>query len=271
MSDRTATNGQAAPAAARPRPPMRAGGFGPFGGGGMPAEKPMRFGPSVRRLLNRLRPERVKLAGVIGLGVTSVAFMVIGPKILGRATDLIFAGAIGRRLPSGLTEAQVIAMARAAGNSNLADLLARMHIVPGQGIDFNALGGVLMLALGLYVASAFFGWVQGYLLNDVVQRTVFGLRSDVEDKLSRLPLQFFDRQPRGELLSRVTNDIDNVSLSLQQTISQLLSSLLTVVGVIVMMFVVSPLLAVVMLLTVPHRLQSDPKKCSWRSGQTPES
>jgi ATP-binding cassette subfamily B multidrug efflux pump len=251
MSDRTTTNGQATSVAGRPRPPMRGGGFGPFGGGGMPAEKPMRFGPSVRRLLNRLRPERVKLAGVIGLGVTSVALMVIGPKILGHATDLIFAGAIGRRLPAGLTEAQVVAMVRASGNTNLADLLARMHVVPGQGIDFNALGGVLMLALGLYVASAFFGWVQGYLLNDVVQRTVFGLRADVEDKLSRLPLQFFDRQPRGELLSRVTNDIDNVSLSLQQTISQLLSSLLTVVGVIVMMFVVSPLLAAVMLLTVP--------------------
>ncbi|HXI96783.1 MAG TPA: ABC transporter ATP-binding protein [Candidatus Acidoferrum sp.] len=251
MSDRSTTNGQAAPVTARPRPPMRGGGFGPFGGGGMPVEKPMRFGPSVRRLISRLRPERLRLVGVIGLGVTSVAFMVIGPKILGRATDLIFAGAIGRRLPPGLTEAQVIAMARASGNANLADLLARMHVVPGQGIDFNALGGVLMLALGLYVASAFFGWVQGYLLNDVVQRTVFGLRADVEEKLSRLPLQFFDRQPRGELLSRVTNDIDNVSLSLQQTISQLLSSLLTVVGVLVMMFVVSPLLAAVMIVTIP--------------------
>jgi ATP-binding cassette, subfamily B, multidrug efflux pump len=251
MSDRSTTNGQPTPAVVRPRPPMRGGGFGPFGGGGMPAEKPMRFGPSVRRLMNRLMPQGLKLIGVIGLGVTSVAFMVIGPKILGRATDLIFAGAIGRRLPPGLTEAQVVAMARASGNTNLADLLARMHVVPGQGIDFNALGGVLMLALGLYVASAFFGWVQGYLLNDVVQGTVFGLRADVEEKLSRLPLQFFDRQPRGELLSRVTNDIDNVSLSLQQTISQLLSSLLTVVGVMVMMFVVSPLLAVVMLVTVP--------------------
>jgi ATP-binding cassette subfamily B protein len=251
MSDRSTTNGQATPAAPRPRPTMRGGGYGPFGGSGMPAEKPMKFGPSVRRLMNRLRPEGLKLVAVIGLGVTSVAFMVIGPKILGRATDLIFAGAIGKRLPPGLTEAQVIAMARASGNTNLADLLARMHIVPGQGIDFNALGSVLMLALGLYVASAFFGWVQGYLLNDVVQHTVFGLRADVEEKLSRLPLQFFDGQPRGELLSRVTNDIDNVSLSLQQTISQLLSSLLTVVGVMVMMFVVSPLLAVVMLVTVP--------------------
>jgi ATP-binding cassette subfamily B multidrug efflux pump len=250
MSDRSASNGQPAPSA-RPRPPMRGGFGGPWGGGGMPAEKPMSFGPSVRRLLKRLSPERFRLLTVIGLGVTSVALMVIGPKILGHATDLIFSGAIGKRLPAGMTMAQVIAAARASGNGNLADLLARMHVVPGQGIDFNALGGVLMLALGLYVASAAFAWMQGFLLNDVVQRTVFLLRSDVEDKLGRLPLQFFDRQPRGELLSRVTNDIDNVSLSLQQTISQLLSAVLTVIGVVVMMFVVSPLLALIALVTVP--------------------
>jgi ATP-binding cassette subfamily B protein len=227
------------------------GGFGGMMGGGMPAEKAMRFWPSVRRLMRRLSPERLRLMTVIALGVASVGFMVVGPKILGRATDLIFSGAIGRRLPAGLTTEQVVAAARASGNTNLADLLARMHVVPGQGIDFNALGSVLMLALGLYVASAIFSWMQGYLLNDVVQRTVFKLRSDVEDKLSRLPLQFFDKQPRGELLSRVTNDIDNVSLSLQQTISQLLFGLLTVVGVIVMMFVVSWLLALIALVTVP--------------------
>jgi len=250
MSDRSAPSNQPEPVA-RPRPPMRGGFGGPFGGAGMPAEKPMRFGPSVRRLLARLRPEGLRLVAVIGLGVTSVAFLVIGPKILGRATDLIFAGAIGKRLPAGLTSDQVIAAARASGNANLADLLARMHVVPGQGIDFNALGSVLLLALGLYVASALFGWVQGYLLNDVVQQTVFLLRSDVEDKLSRLPLQFFDKQPRGELLSRVTNDIDNVSVSLQQTISQLLTGVLTVIGVLVMMFVVSPLLAGIALVTVP--------------------
>ena len=235
----------------RPRPPMRGGFGGHWGGAGMPAEKAMSFWPSVRRLTGRLSPQRVKLITVLALGVASVAFMVIGPKILGRATDLIFAGAIGRQLPAGLTTEQVVAAARAAGNNNIADMLARMHVVPGQGIDFAALGNVLMLALGLYVASSVFGWMQGYLLNDVVQGTVFKLRADVEDKLSRLPLQFFDKQPRGELLSRVTNDIDNVSLSLQQTISQLLFGLLTVVGVIVMMFVVSPLLAVIALVTVP--------------------
>ena len=250
MSDRSTNSSQPEPVA-RPRPPMRGGYGGPFGGAGMPAEKPMRFGPSVRRLLARLRPEGPRLVAVIALGVTSVAFLVIGPKILGRATDLIFAGAIGKRLPAGLTSEQVIAAARASGNANLADLLARMHVVPGQGIDFNALGSVLLLALGLYVASSLFSWAQGYLLNDVVQRTVYLLRSDVEDKLSRLPLQFFDRQPRGELLSRVTNDIDNVSVSLQQTISQLLTGVLTVVGVVVMMFVVSPLLALIALVTVP--------------------
>ena len=251
MSDRSAAAAPTEPVA-RPRPPMRGSfGGGPFGGAGMPAEKPMRFGPSVRRLLARLRPESLRLLAVIGLGVTSVTFLVIGPKILGRATDLIFAGAIGKRLPAGLTSEQVVAAARASGNQNLADLLARMHVVPGQGIDFNALGGVLLLALGLYVASSLFSWAQGYLLNDVVQRTVFLLRSDVEDKLGRLPLQFFDRQPRGELLSRVTNDIDNVAVSLQQTISQLLTGVLTVVGVVVMMFVVSPLLAVIALVTVP--------------------
>jgi ATP-binding cassette subfamily B multidrug efflux pump len=249
MSQRPNGTAPALQAPTRPRPPMR-GGFGPFGGGA-PVEKPMNFRRSVRRLLERLSPDRARLATVVLLGVTSVAFLVIGPKILGRATDLIFAGAIGRQLPRGLTEAQVIATARASGNSNLADLLARMHVIPGQGIDFNALGGVLILALGLYVAAAFFGWIQGYLLNDVVQRTVFKLRADVEEKLSRLPLQFFDRQPRGELLSRVTNDIDNVAMSLQQTISQLLSSVLTVVGVLVMMFVVSPPLALIMLVTVP--------------------
>jgi ATP-binding cassette, subfamily B, multidrug efflux pump len=251
MSDRSTATAPAEPVA-RPRPPMRGGfGGGPFGGAGMPAEKPMRFGPSVRRLLARLRPEGLRLLAVIGLGVTSVTFLVIGPKILGRATDLIFAGAIGKRLPAGLTSEQVIAAARASGNANLADLLARMHVVPGQGIDFNALGSVLLLALGLYVASALFSWAQGYLLNDVVQRTVYLLRSDVEDKLSRLPLQFFDRQPRGELLSRVTNDIDNVAVSLQQTISQLLTGVLTVIGVVVMMFVVSWQLALIALVTVP--------------------
>ena len=237
--------------ATRSAPTGRRGGFGPWGGGGMPADKPIRFGPSARRLLRRLAPERLKVVAVGALGIVSVTFVVIGPKILGHATDIIFSGAIGARLPAGMSTTQVVAAARASGNGNLASLLSKMHVIPGRGIDFSALGEALLAALGLYVASSIFSWMQGYILNGVVQRTVFRLRSDVEDKLHRLPLQFFDGQPRGELLSRVTNDIDNVSQSLQQTLSQLLTSLLTVIGVLVMMIVVSPILAVVALVTVP--------------------
>ena len=140
---------------------------------------------------------------------------------------------------------------RAAGNDNFADMVARMDVVPGAGIDFDALGRMLLFALGLYVAASLLMWWQGWLLNGVVQATVLRLRAEVEEKLNRLPLPYFDRQPRGELLSRVTNDIDNISQTLQQTLSQLLTSLLTVVGVLAMMFWISPLLALVALVAVP--------------------
>ncbi|MGC4786539.1 ABC transporter ATP-binding protein [Micromonospora sp. DT178] len=217
----------------------------------MPAERSMNFGPSARRLLGRLRPQRLQLIAVIALAVLSVGLSVVGPKVLGWATDLIFTGVIGRQLPAGTTADQAVAAARAAGNDNFADMLARMDVVPGVGIDFAALARVLLLALGLYLAASLLMWWQGWLLNGVVQRTVLRLRAEVEEKLNRLPLPYFDRQPRGELLSRVTNDIDNISTSLQQTLSQLLTSLLTVVGVLAMMFWISPLLALVALVAVP--------------------
>ncbi|MFG3699630.1 ABC transporter ATP-binding protein [Micromonospora sp. NPDC047620] len=217
----------------------------------MPAERSMNFGPSARRLLRRLRPDRLALVAVIALAVVSVGLSVVGPKVLGHATDLIFTGVIGRQLPAGTTADQAVAAARAAGNDSFADMLARMDVVPGVGIDFAALARVLLLALGLYLAASALMWWQGWLLNGVVQRTVLRLRADVEDKLNRLPLPYFDRQPRGELLSRVTNDIDNISTSLQQTLSQLLTSLLTVFGVLAMMFWISPLLALVALVAVP--------------------
>ncbi|MEV5765335.1 ABC transporter ATP-binding protein [Micromonospora sp. NPDC052213] len=217
----------------------------------MPAERSMNFGPSARRLLRRLRPDRLALVAVIALAVVSVGLSVVGPKVLGHATDLIFTGVIGRQLPPGTTADQAVAAARAAGNDSFADMLARMDVVSGVGIDFAALARVLLLALGLYLAASALMWWQGWLLTGVVQRTVLRLRADVEDKLNRLPLPYFDRQPRGELLSRVTNDIDNISTSLQQTLSQLLTSLLTVVGVLAMMFWISPLLALVALVAVP--------------------
>jgi ATP-binding cassette subfamily B multidrug efflux pump len=246
MSQKTDAAPRSAPAAGARRP-----GGPPWMAAAMPAEKSMNFGPSARRLIGRLRPQRLQLLSVITLAVVSVTFSVLGPKILGHATDLIFSGVVGRRMRPGTTLQQAVDAARAAGNPRLADMLAHMQVVPGVGIDFGKLGQVLLLVLGLYVAASVLGWLQGFLLNGVVQRTVLRLRADVEDKLNRLPLPYFDKQPRGELLSRVTNDIDNIAQSLQQTLSQLLTSLLTVVGVLVMMFVVSPLLAVIALLAVP--------------------
>ncbi|MGS2614225.1 ABC transporter ATP-binding protein [Micromonospora sp. LZ34] len=255
MSERRANVPAQKPAADAPAPKRLPGGGQrggpPWAGAGMPTERSMNFGPSARRLLGRLRPHRLQLTAIIALAVVSVGLSVIGPKVLGHATDLIFTGVIGRQLPAGTTAEQAVAAARAAGNDSFADMLARMDVVPGVGIDFAALGRVLLLALGLYLAASLLLWWQGWLLNGVVQRTVLKLRADVEDKLNRLPLPYFDRQPRGELLSRVTNDIDNISQSLQQTLSQLLTSLLTVVGVLAMMFWISPLLALVALVAVP--------------------
>jgi len=224
-------------------------GRGPFGGG-MVGQKSMTFGPSARRLLARMRPERAKALAVVLLAVVSVGLTVVGPKILGHATDLIFAGVFGHRL-AGTTKAAAVEGLRERGQDRLAHMLSSMDVVPGRGVDFTAVGHVLLWVLAVYVAAALLSWLQGFLLNDVVQSTVRRMRSDVEDKVNRLPLSYFDRQPRGELLSRVTNDIDNVSQTLQQTMSQLLVSLLTVVGVLAMMFSISPTLALVALVTVP--------------------
>ncbi|MET0831508.1 MAG: ABC transporter transmembrane domain-containing protein, partial [Acidimicrobiia bacterium] len=158
-------------------------GRGPFGGH-MVGQKALDFGPSARRLGSRLRPQAAKVTAVVATAVVSVALAAIGPRLLGRATDLIFAGAVGSRLPAGITKAEAIAAAQAQGQTQVADLLGGIDLVPGQGIDFEALARVLLVALALYVGSALLGFLQGYLLNDVVQRTVFRLRAEVEDKLN---------------------------------------------------------------------------------------
>lgn len=211
----------------------------------------MNFGPSAKRLIGRLRPERTGVFLVIALAVVSVALNAIGPRILGHATDLVFAGVVGRQLPDGVTKQQAVEQLRAGGQDTFADMVSAMDVTPGQGIDFVDLRWVLLGVLALYVGASVFMWIQAYLLNTIVQRTVFRLRSDVEDKIHRLPLRYFDANSRGDVLSRVTNDIDNVSQSLQQTMSQLLTSLLTVLGVLTMMVWISPLLAVIALVTVP--------------------
>jgi len=231
---------------------VRGGGHGggPFGSG-MVGQKAMHFGPSMRRLTKRLRPELPKVIAVFAAAVISVALASVGPRVLGWATDIIFSGVVGKRLPAGMSNAEAIESVRASGQDRIADMLGGVDFVAGQGIDFAALRQILLIAVALYATSFLFQYLQGYLLNDVVQHTMFRLRSEVEDKINHLPLRYFDGLPRGELLSRVTNDIDNVSQSLQQTMSQLLNSLLTIVFVFAMMISISWSLALIALVTIP--------------------
>ncbi|OHU44353.1 ABC transporter ATP-binding protein [Mycobacteroides chelonae] len=218
------------------------------------AERSRDFRGTAVRMVRRLAPQRFLTAVVIILSMTGIAIGVIGPRILGHATDLLFNGVVGRELPAGLSKEQAIEAARARGDGQFAQMLSGMNVTPGTGVDFHAVGMTLALALGLYLAAGLLAWVQARLLNVTVQRTVVALRTDVEDKLHRLPLSYFDSRQRGEILSRVTNDIDNIQTSLQMSINQLLSSMLTLVAVLVMMLSISPLLAVITLATVPLSL-----------------
>ena len=230
MNEQSRTPPQPEPKSAeRPKYAPQAQGaarmFGP-----RPVEKSINFGPSLRRLLGYMRPERTVIVFVILLAVVGIVMSVVGPKILGRGTDIIFSGVVGQHLPAGVGKDQVVAGLKASGQQRFASFVESLDVVPGQGIDFGHLGQILLFALGLYVLSGCFLWLQGYLLNGAVQRTIFGLRNRVENKINRLPLSYFDKMARGEMLSRVTNDIDNVSQSLQQTLSQVLTSLLSGVG-----------------------------------------
>ena len=218
-------------------------GPGPRGPmGGMVGQKAMDFGPSAKRLVARLRPERAWALVVVALVTVSVAMMAVGPRLLGHATDLVFRGFVGDQYPAGTPDSQ------------LPEAVQGQGVVPGEGVDFGAVGRTLLLVLAVYVLASLLSWLGGYVLNGVVQRTINRMRADVEDKVHRLPLGYVDRSPRGELLSRVTNDIDNVSQTLQQTMSQLLQSLLTVLAVLAMMLWISPLLALVALVSVPTTL-----------------
>jgi ATP-binding cassette subfamily B multidrug efflux pump len=259
MSGRPGTGG---PAALGARPgaggaPGPGGGRGPgmMGMGmGLPPPKAKDFRGSLRRLFGTLRPERPLIALVVLLAIVSVTFNVVGPKILGEAINLIVEGALGKQiLGSGATQQQAIDAARAQGQDQVADMLSGMHL-NAAGIDFGALTALLGALVVIYVISSIFGWIQGWIMAGVTQRTVVKLRADVDRKLGRLPLRYFDSHPRGDLLSRVTNDIDNIGQSLQQSLTQLITSLLTIVGVLILMLTISPILAVISLLAVPASL-----------------
>lgn len=228
-----------------------AGPMGRMMAGGGPDQRSMDFKGSGKRLLSQFKPERVTMYGMLVAVVLSVGLSVIGPKILGKATDLVFAGIIGRQMQPGTTKAEVLAGMRARGEGGMADMLSGTDFTPGKGIDFDAVGNILLLALCTFLLSGLLMAVATRLVNRAVNKTVYHMREDLQAKLSRLPLSYFDKRQRGEVLSRATNDLDNIQQTLQQSMGQLVNSLLTIVGVLAVMFWVSWLLALVALVTVP--------------------
>ena len=247
-----ATGTGAAGVGPRRRGPM-GGGMGPMGGMMMPAEKAKNFKATFRRLLGELRPERKWIGIVTVVAFFSTAGQVFGPKILGNAINQLMDGLVGKQLsglPAGTTHDQIVAALRAAHDPR-ADLFAATNAVPGVGVDFSALGTILLALVGLYLMATFFSWVSWYTMAGVSQRTVYRLRREVDQKLGRLPLKYFDTHPRGDILSRVTNDIDNIANTLQQSLTQIITSVATIIGILLMMLWISPLLALISLLVIP--------------------
>ncbi|QNP72872.1 ABC transporter ATP-binding protein [Streptomyces roseirectus] len=228
-----------------------AGPAGRMMAGAGPDNRSLDFKVSGKRLVAQFRPERVTIYALLACVVISVGLNVVGPKILGRATDLVFAGIVGRQMPAGESKEQALDGMRASGQGSVADMLKSTDFTPGKGIDFEAVGEVLGIALVVFLFAGLLMAFATRLVNRAVNRTVYRMREDVQTKLSRLPLSYFDKRQRGEVLSRATNDIDNIGQTLQQSMGQLINSVLTIIGVLAMMFWVSWLLALVALVTVP--------------------
>lgn len=229
-----------------------AGPAGRMMAGTGPDHHSMDFKGSGKRLMAQFKPERLTIYALLICVTVSVALSVVGPKILGRATDLVFAGIIElRQMPAGSSKQEVLDSMRERGEGSVADMLRSTDFTPGKGIDFDAVGQVLLLALAVFLVAGVLMLAATRLVNRAVNRTMYRMREDVQSKLSRLPLAYFDKRQRGEVLSRATNDIDNIGQTLQQSMGQLINSLLTIIGVLVMMFWVSWLLALVALVTVP--------------------
>ena len=219
--------------------------------GGGPARKAKAFWPSAKRLMSLFRTEKLGLAVVAVMVLVAVVFNVWAPRVLGRAMDVIFGGVVSAQMPGGLSREQVIDGLRAQGEDQAAEMLSGMAFTPGEGIDFTELGRLILIVLGMYLVAQTFMWLQGRVLNDLVMRLVFRLREDIEAKINRLPLSYFDRGQRGDLLSRATNDVDNVQQALQQAFASLVYSALTVIGIVGMMFWLSWQLALIALVALP--------------------
>lgn len=219
--------------------------------GGGPARKAKAFWPSAKRLMSLFRTEKLGLVVVALMVLVAVVLNVWAPHVLGRAMDVIFGGVVSAQMPGGLSREQVIDGLRAQGEDQAAEMLSGMAFTPGEGIDFTELGRLILIVLGMYLVAQTFMWLQGRVLNDIVMRIVFRLREEIEAKINRLPLSYFDRGQRGDLLSRATNDVDNVQQALQQAFASLVYSVLTVIGIVGMMFWLSWQLALIALIALP--------------------
>ncbi|THE08244.1 ABC transporter ATP-binding protein [Microbacterium oleivorans] len=219
--------------------------------------KASQFGPSFLRMVGLLAPFKWVFGLVTIAGAIGVVLAVIAPKVLGEATNIVFEGFLSNVLGDnpafkGLSQDQAVELLRSQGQDQFANIVGSMQsYTPGTGIDFDALRVIITWVLVIYVVSAILTWLQGYIINVIMVRTMWRLREDVEAKLNRLPLSHFDRVQRGELISRVTNDIDNITQTMQQSLSGALTAVLTVVGVLVMMFSISWQLAIVALIALP--------------------
>ena len=189
---------------------------------GMPVEKAKNFRGTLKRLMTYLKPRSLQLLAVFLTAIVSTVFGILGPKIMGKATTKLFEG-----------------------------MMMKVRHVPGARVDFEYIGHIILILIGLYLVSALFSYIQQYIVAGVAQRTVYDMRNDVIKKLNRLPLKFFDSRTHGEILSRVTNDVDNIATTLQQVLAQLITAVVTIVGVVIMMLSISPLMTLIALVTLP--------------------
>ncbi|MDD3538813.1 MAG: ABC transporter ATP-binding protein [Atribacterota bacterium] len=235
------------------KPQRRHGGFG----GGRraaathPVEKAKDFRGTLKRLIAYLKPQAIPLLLVVIFTILSVIFTILAPRLIGEATNELFEGVMSKQLPAGMTKDEAIAELKEQGQDQLAEMISGMDLVPGKGIDFNALGYILIILLTVYLLGAFFRWLQQYTMAGVVQNTVYRLRKEVDSKLSKLPLKYYDNHSHGDILSRVTNDVDNIAHTLQQSITQIIYAVAIVIGVLFMMFSISPLLSCISLMIIP--------------------
>jgi len=220
--------------------PMGRGGFGAMG---RPVEKAKDFKGNLKRLLLYFLPEKANMTIVLSAAILGTIFNIVGPKILGLATTKLFNNLIAKFIM--IAKDQMITKALAQNP------LLPLRLLPIPGIEFGYIGRIILILLGLYVISAIFIFIQQYLMAGVAQRTIYKLRKEVDEKLSRLPLKYFDGRTHGEILSRAVNDMDNISSTLQQSMTQLITSTVTLLGVLVMMFSISWLLTIIVLLTLP--------------------